>query len=142
MVGRSRTLARRLSMAAGEGVSRPAERHPDKPARPLTPPDTPEREKPMPRIGNLDEFLLTVVDGLPSGPYDYEFRCHPDVYQAIREATPAAEWTVPGGPVASRVGKYGPAAITVDRSIGPGAWELLERGEVLNSGRLQEEVEP
>jgi len=34
-----------------------------------------------PRIGNLDEFLLTVVDGLPSGPRDYEQRhfgrgCH------------------------------------------------------------------
>lgn len=90
----------------------------------------------MPRIGNLDEFLLAVVDGLPPGPYNYEFRCHPDVYQAIREAAPAAEWTVPGGPIASRIGKYGSAAITVDRSIGSGAWELLERGEVLNSGQL------
>ena len=40
----------------------------------------------MAEIGNLDDWLRDLTDGLPPVLRRYEFRCHPDVFVAIREA--------------------------------------------------------
>jgi hypothetical protein len=92
----------------------------------------------MPVIPDLDEWLLTVVEGLPREMRRYTFRCHPDVAAAIRKAAAnePLDWAAPGGPVASPVGAYGSAAVEVDPALGSGGWELLEHGQVLKSGRI------
>ena len=88
------------------------------------------------RIADLDEWLRDLTDGLPRGPRQYEFRCHPDVFAAIREAadvpsrTPAPGARMYGSPA------FGSADVLVQPELGAGHWELYEHGELLKSGQL------
>ena len=88
-------------------------------------------------IPDLDTWLTDLMDGQPPVPKQYELRCHPDVYLALRDASDRRDgeyWPSPpvrtGGPL------FGSAAITVVTHLGSGGWELLEDGEVIKSGRL------
>ena len=86
----------------------------------------------------LDEWLLDLMDGMPALPKRYEFRCHPDVYLALRDAAPPplGEWSIAGA-VGSPVGLYGSADIVVNPDLGSGNWELYENGQILKSGSLR-----
>ena len=82
-------------------------------------------------IPDFDGWLLELMEGQPPVPRQYEFHCHPDVVLALREASDRQEPPVRvGGPL------FGSAAITVNRELGPGGWELRENGQVVKSGRI------
>ena len=90
----------------------------------------------MAKIPDLDEWLLEVTAGLPRDPGQrYEFRCHPDVFAAIRKAAdvpnrfPAAGF-IEGSPA------FGVADVDVRPELGSGRWELYGNHELLRSGRL------
>ena len=91
----------------------------------------------MAEIGNLDDWLRDLTDGLPPVLRRYEFRCHPDVFVAIREAAdvPPRE-PVPGFTEGSPV--FGVADVDVRPELGSGCWELYADGERIKSGRLGE----
>lgn len=91
-----------------------------------------------PVISNLDKWLLEVMDGQPREPRRYEFRCHPDVILAIRQASPIPAY--PSLPGVGAVGLYGGADVIATPELGSGGWELHENGERIKSGRLGAEV--
>ena len=89
-------------------------------------------------IPDLDDWLTDLMEGQPPVPRQYELRCHPDVFLALREASDrqtAGEYLPSASP---NVGTplFGSAAITVRPDLGSGGWELRERGQVVRSGRL------
>lgn len=91
----------------------------------------------MAEIADLDEWLRDLTGGLPREPGQYEFRCHPDVFAAIREAAGAAPVAAPEPGVrryASPV--FGGADVLVQPELGPGGWELHEGRVLVKSGRL------
>ena len=96
----------------------------------------------MPEIPDLDAWLLEVTAGLPRDPAArYEFRCHPDVYTAIRAAADVPfRFPDPGFIEGSPI--FGVADVDVRPELGSGGWELYENGELLKSGRLGAEKEP
>ena len=91
-------------------------------------------------IPDLDGYLRMLTKDLPQVPKRYEFRCHPDVFIALRlasdEAT-ARKYTPRAG-IATGTPLYGSADIVVRPELGSGGWELYEDGELLKSGRLGE----
>jgi len=96
----------------------------------------------MAEIADLDEWLASVVDGLPREPRQYEFRCHPDVFAAIREAADVNAWTPPDGKFIEGSPVFGSADVLVQSELGSGGWELWENGERIKSGRLGESGVP
>ena len=91
----------------------------------------------MELIPDLDGWQMDLMEGQPPVPKQYELRCHPDVYLALRKASDrqdAEYWPSPpvrvGGPL------FGSAAIIIVTHLGSGGWELYEDGELLRSGRL------
>lgn len=90
----------------------------------------------MAEIPNLDEWLLEVTAGLPRDPGQrYEFRCHPDVFMAIRAAADVPNrFPDPGFIEGSPA--FGVADVDVRPELGSGRWELYGNGELLRSGRL------
>jgi len=92
----------------------------------------------MATIANLDDWLRQLTDGLPPVPKQYEFRCHPDVYVAIREAADVEPRYVPDGAHMYGSPLFGSADVLVQSELGPGGWELYENGELLKGGRLDE----
>ena len=88
-------------------------------------------------IPDLDDWLRELTDGLPRESRRYEFRCHPDVFAAIREAADVAPQAAEAG--ATRYGSpaFGSADVLVQPELGSGCWELYEDGQPLKSGRLR-----
>lgn len=87
-------------------------------------------------IPSLDGFLSGIMEGLPvMAEKRYELRCHPDVYLALRDATPDPGYPSPMRPL------YGTADVVVRPDLGSGGWELYEDGSLLKSGRLGEAPE-
>ena len=92
----------------------------------------------MAEIGNFDDWLRDLTAGLPPVPRRYEFRCHPDVFIAIREAADVNTWTPPDGKFMYGSPVFGSADVLVRSELGSGGWELYENGERIKSGRLGE----
>jgi hypothetical protein len=88
-------------------------------------------------ISNLDDWLRDLTEGLARNPLArYQFRCHPDVYIAIREAAAVQPLTPHTGVVMYGSPAFGSADVIVLPELGPGGWELYGDGELLKSGRL------
>ena len=89
-------------------------------------------------IPDLDEWLADLMEGQPPVPGQYELRCHPDVFLALREASDRQAAGTPRPPASVYAGTsvFGSAAIVVVTHLGSGGWELYEDGELLRSGRL------
>jgi hypothetical protein len=90
----------------------------------------------LPAIADLDDWLRQLTEGLPPVPRQYEFRCHPDVFAAIREAADAEPRYVPDGSFIYASPVFGGANVLVQSELGSGRWELYENGELLKSGRV------
>ena len=90
----------------------------------------------MATITNLDDWLRQLTDGLPPVPKQYEFRCHPDVFLAIRKAADAENRYVPDGAHMYGSPLFGSADVRVQTELGPGGWELYADGALLKAGRL------
>jgi hypothetical protein len=89
-------------------------------------------------IPDLDDWLTDLMEGQPPVPRQYELRCHPDVFLALREASDrqtAGEY-LPSASLHVGTSLFGSAAIIVVPNLGSGGWELRERGQVVRSGRL------
>jgi len=91
-------------------------------------------------IGNLDDWLRQLTEGLPPVSKQYEFRCHPDVFAAIREAADAEPRRVEDGDRVHGSPVFGSADVLVQAGLGSGCWELYEDGKRIKSGRLGEMV--
>ena len=92
----------------------------------------------MAEIGNLDDWLRDLTAGLAPAPKRYEFRCHPDVFIAIREAADVNTYLPPDGKFIEGSPVFGNADVLVQSELGSGGWELYENGERIKSGRLGE----
>jgi hypothetical protein len=93
------------------------------------------------RCTALDDWLAMLMQGQPPVPRQYQLRCHPDVYLALREAAyrqEAEQEYQPDPSLETGSPLYGQAEIIVVPGLGPGGWELHREGGLLRSGRLQD----
>lgn len=87
-----------------------------------------------PAIPDLDAWLLEVTGGLPRDSRQrFEFRCHPDVYTAIRIAADL-NYREPVSGEGSPA--FGSADVAVRPELGSGRWELYQNGQRVKSGSL------
>jgi len=89
-------------------------------------------------IPDLDGWLAELMEGQPPAPRQYELRCHPDVFLALREASDRQTFGEyrPSASLHAGTPVFGSAAIIVVPHLGSGGWELYEDGERIKSGRL------
>ena len=98
------------------------------------------RVGPVTAIPDPDAWLTVLMQSQPQVPRQYQLRCHPDVYLALREASSRQEAKQEYRPDPSlRTGStlHGQAEIIVMPGLGPGGWELYRDGELLRAGRLE-----
>lgn len=91
------------------------------------------------RLSSLDKLLLSMFDGLPVDPgARWELRCHPDVYQAMLQAS-AEDLSHAGLDIKPPARpRYGRSAIVVDSErLTPGQWELRPEGAALDTAPVK-----
>jgi hypothetical protein len=91
-------------------------------------------------IPDLDGWLMDLMEGQPPVPKQYELRCHPDVYLALRDASDRQTFRQYQPDASLKTGAspplFGSAAIIVVSHLRSGGWELYEDGRMVRSGRL------